>query len=100
MITQAQIANAIDTWWEGTDPDGVMAEDVEALKADLLALSSQPSREQIRTAIDEAFQRCGHMLLPLTDYEVTSLVETAGDAVLALFQQPIPSTDPEGDDRG
>lgn len=41
--TREQIAEAIDTWWDGTDPDGVMAEDVEALTADLLALFPQPT---------------------------------------------------------
>jgi hypothetical protein len=38
-----QIAEVLDTWWEGTDPDGVMAEDVESLKASLFSLFPQPT---------------------------------------------------------
>ena len=38
LPTREQIAEVVETWWNGTDPDGVYAEDVEELKADLSAL--------------------------------------------------------------
>jgi len=66
---------------------------IAAHDAEVLESVQPPTREQIRTAIDDAVQRLAHVLLPLNDHEVTGIVETTGDAVFALFQQSTPSAE-------